>query len=258
MSAALLFARLVCGAGLNLECWHPPAELSLLDPRRRVLELHGNNTVYPDYHKWRVDRRPHPEHCNGPHPAAKWNEASLPMACEQRPALQISLLVMSFKSPKTLRHTIRLNRAVGFMTASVTPEAIFYLNARTGRDDEAVGAAMLGSEISVRLMGHESNIALGAALSLMAAEASHERVMFLEKDWYIPAARRHLVLPALRAGLSMVAELGVDMVHFTGVSFRSNTPVWPCGVPSLPMLCTVSRFIEYSNRPYLAKRSWVR
>lgn len=257
-------AAVAAHAGLPRHCIAPPGAFSALDGSSLALELQpqtgGGGVVYADFESWRGPDH----HC--PRASDLVPPPTLPVyggvaldACATSPAPpRVSLLVQSFRSPKSLRASFATWRATFLLPAYVSDVVVYFNERNTTRDDAVVHAALAGSGIPFVILGDDRNVQLGAALLDMTAAAASEVVVFLEKDWRANERAAGRVVRALAAAHAAVAHSGVDVVQLRKERPLSGAGVWPCGSPQQLLACSTSRQAEWSNNPFVASRTWLR
>lgn len=254
--------EIVRRVGLTAQCWRPPARtLGLNGTNEGVLEDGSGGSVYSDWTYWRWSSR-HCPHDRGRPADAKLSYDSLPSPdCEsERSGIQLSVLVQGYKAPASLRHSFASWQTC-FLTQELVSDVVFYFNARNESvDDALVHKLMLPTGIQYTVLGDGTNHNLGYTITRMLAIARSELVLFLEKDWYVPTNRQAVANRALAAAASLVRFSGVDFVRMVR-SISINNPEaaqWICGTRELLLVCSASRWAEWTNNPFVARASWVR
>jgi hypothetical protein len=225
-------------------CWGPPPDDVSGD--QALLQLHGN-PVYKDYSAWRGPAHgcpPTPQHVN---------VSDMFKQCMPRP--RISILVQSYRAHLSLNASLFTWKPL--LDSGYVCNVVFYFNNRTTADDEVVHKAMHNLGVDYIILGNRSNVQLGFTIPLMAQHACSPVVLFLEKDWQLKVGMTGALLHTLIVSQYMLQHEGVDVVHVNKHVSLSTPHVWPCGTTLRTMSCTVSRFREWTNNPFIARTEWL-
>ena len=253
--------------GIESSCWKPPPNVSAVGKGNAAALEGGAGAVYADWASWRWGRA-HCPHDRGWPANAKLRYDNLPAPeCADGPGetspdqLQLSVLVQGYKAPASLNHSFTTWQRT-FLAKRHVSDVIFFFNARNASvDDRLVHRLMESTLIPYTILGDSGNHNLGYTITRMLDAAHSELVLFLEKDWYVPAKiRQGLAVSALAAAAAMVRFTGVDFVRLVrSISVdHPEAAQWICGTPAMLFVCSASRWAEWSNNPFVARASWVR
>lgn len=125
----------------------------------------------------------------------------------------VSLCILSWKSVKTLRNTLKSYQKNGLLELSDDITILFQEISDQDRK--------LAEKHGIKHLGLEENIGIGKGISKLIENAKYETILFLEHDWEL-IENKNVLLKRLESGLSLL-ENGFDIIRY-----RSRTnPGYP-------------------------------
>ncbi|WP_123945037.1 hypothetical protein [Chryseobacterium sp. G0186] len=197
--------------------------------------------------------------------------------------LPISICILSWKTGKTLKNTLKSYSRFGLLNMT---EDIVILFQEVNEEDKK-----LADQYKIRYIGLQDNIGIGKGMKMLAENAVCENILFLEHDWEL-IEDQNTVFTRLAGGLKML-DNGFDVIRYRS---REN-PGYPlisirhkgneldyyddwheCTSPHLleslhwldpavqfpdkiqkqgEYFITTSRWANWTNNPYLVKKSFL-
>lgn len=118
--------------------------------------------------------------------------------------LPISIGILSWHNPKTLRHTLESYRKNGLLELS---NDICILFQEVTAEDEHIAA-----KFGIKTIGLKENIGIGKAIEQLLRNAKYEHVLFLENDWQLTEGKE-TTQTQLAAGLALLKS-GYQVIKY--------------------------------------------
>ncbi len=118
--------------------------------------------------------------------------------------LPISICILSWKSPKTLSHTLKSYQKKGLLEIS---DDITILFQEISPED-----ITLANKFQIPYIGLKENIGIGKGILQLMKNAQYENVLFLENDWQLTESSE-IVYNRLEEGLTML-DKGYDVIRY--------------------------------------------
>ncbi|MFP3832292.1 hypothetical protein [Chryseobacterium sp. SIMBA_028] len=197
--------------------------------------------------------------------------------------LPISICILSWKTGKTLKNTLKSYSKFGLLNMT---EDIVILFQEVSKEDKK-----LADQYKIRYIGLQDNIGIGKGMKMLAENAICDNILFLEHDWELIEDQK-TVFTQLNGGLEML-DSGFDVIRYRS---REN-PGYPlisirhkgnelnyyddwheCTSPHLleslhwldpaaefpdkiqkqgEFFITTSRWANWTNNPYLVKKKFL-
>lgn len=197
--------------------------------------------------------------------------------------LPISICILSWKTGKTLKNTLKSYRKFGLLDRV---DDIVILFQEVSEEDRKTA-----DQYKIRYIGLQDNIGIGKGMKMLAENAVSENILFLEHDWEL-IEDRNLVFSRLQSGLQMLNS-GFDVIRYRSrkmpgyplISIRHKGNElnyyddWhECTSPHLleslhwldpasefpdkiqkqgEYFITTSRWANWTNNPYLVKKNFL-
>lgn len=128
-------------------------------------------------------------------------------------SLPISICILSWKTGKTLRNTLKSYQKYGLLEMI---DDIVILFQEVSESDKK-----LADQYNIRYIGLQDNIGIGKGMKKLAENAACENILFLEHDFEL-IEDKATVFSRLKSGLEML-DNGFDVVRYRS----RNTPGYP-------------------------------
>lgn len=118
--------------------------------------------------------------------------------------LPISICILSWKTGKTLKNTLKSYSKFGLLNMT---EDIVILFQEVSKEDKK-----LADQYKIRYIGLQDNIGIGKGMKMLAENAVCDNILFLEHDWELIEDQK-TVFTQLNGGLEML-DSGFDVIRY--------------------------------------------